>query len=77
MAVSLVEYFSELKDSRLERNKLHALPDILVLVVCAMISGAEGWEDIAAFWAKGGSFDLLPRKSFIPQSPFEKSVPEL
>jgi len=62
MAVSFVEHFSELKDSRLERNKLHALPDILVLVVCAMISGAEGWEDIAAF----GHSKLEWLRRFIP-----------
>lgn len=49
MSASFIEHFSELKDPRMDRKKLHALIDILVLVVCAMISGAEGWEDIAAF----------------------------
>jgi predicted transposase YbfD/YdcC len=59
---SFVEHFAGLKDSRIERKKLHALPDILVLVVCAMISGAEGWEDIAAFGRS--KLDWLRR--FIP-----------
>lgn len=49
MVASFIKHFSELEDSRIERKKLHALSDILVLVICAMISGAEGWEDIAAF----------------------------
>jgi len=62
VTASFVEHFSGLKDSRIERKKLHALPDILVLVVCAMISGAEGWEDIAAFGRS--KLDWLRR--FIP-----------
>lgn len=62
MAASFVEHFSELKDPRIERKKLYALPAILVLVVCAMISGAEGWEDIAAFGRS--KLDWLRR--FIP-----------
>jgi len=41
MNANFVEHFSGLKDSRIERKKLHALPDILAFVVCAMISGAE------------------------------------
>jgi len=46
---SLIEHFSELKDSRLERKKRHKLLDIIVLTVCAVVSGAEGWEGIAEF----------------------------
>ncbi|MGZ8236467.1 MAG: ISAs1 family transposase [Methylobacter sp.] len=46
-----VEHFSKLPDPRIERNKLHELMDIIVIVltVCAVISGAEGWEYIADF----------------------------
>ncbi len=62
MTISFIEHFSELEDSRIERKKLHALSDILVLVVCAMISGAEGWEDIAAF----GHSKLGWLKRFVP-----------
>lgn len=49
MAACFVEHFSKLPDPRIERNKLHNLMDILVLTICAVISGAEGWEDIADF----------------------------
>ena len=62
MATGFVEHFSELEDPRIERKKLHALTDIMVLVVCAMISGAEGWEDIAAF----GHSKLEWLRRFIP-----------
>jgi hypothetical protein len=49
MISSFVEHFSELQDPRIERKKLHALMDILVLTICAVASGAEGWEGIAEF----------------------------
>jgi hypothetical protein len=46
MTPGFIEHFSELNDPRIERHKRHALMDILVLTVCALISGAEGWEAI-------------------------------
>ena len=46
---SLVEHFSKLEDPRVERNKKHELIDVIVLCVCAVISGAEGWSDIEEF----------------------------
>ncbi len=44
-----VEHFGALPDPRVDRTKLHPLLDILVIAVCAVIAGAEGWEDIAEF----------------------------
>lgn len=44
-----IECFAELEDPRIERKKLHNLMDILVLAVCAVASGAEGWQGIADF----------------------------
>jgi predicted transposase YbfD/YdcC len=44
-----VEHFGTLPDPRVDRTKLHPLLDILVIAVCAVIAGAEGWEDIAEF----------------------------
>ena len=49
MNCSFIEHFSSLKDPRIERKKLHMLIDILVLTVCATLSGAEGWEEIEEF----------------------------
>ncbi|ASF46984.1 ISAs1 family transposase [Methylovulum psychrotolerans] len=49
MALSLQEAFSTLEDPRIERHKRHQLVDILILTVCAVISGAEGWEAIETF----------------------------
>lgn len=44
-----INHFAGLKDPRIERKKLHSLMDILVLTVCAVASGAEGWQGIADF----------------------------
>ena len=43
---SVVGHFSILEDPRIERNKRHSLIDIIVVTVCAVVSGAETWEDI-------------------------------
>ena len=45
----LIEHFSKLEDPRVERNKKHELIDVIVLCVCAVLSGAEGWCDIEEF----------------------------
>ena len=46
---SLIEHFSKLEDPRIDRNKKHELIDVIVLCVCAVVSGAEGWSDIEEF----------------------------
>ena len=48
-ATSLVEYFGELEDPRVERTKLHQLSDIIVIAVCAVICGADSWVEIEEF----------------------------
>jgi len=47
--MSLVEHFATLEDPRIDRKKLHSLIDIIVLSICAIASGAEGWQGIADF----------------------------
>jgi len=49
MPIAITEAFDGLPDPRLDRNKLHCLTDILVIALCAVISGAETWEQIAAY----------------------------
>lgn len=49
MSLSLVESFSSIEDPRVERHKLHKLIDIIVLTICAVVSGSDGWESIAQF----------------------------
>ncbi len=54
-------YFADLPDPRREtRNKLHSLHDILMIVLCAVLSGVEDWVGMEAFaegkvaWLRGG-----------------------
>src|SRR5918911_3642354 len=50
--MTLVEYFDDIEDVRLDRNKKHLLVDILVLAICGVICGANGPTEIVAV-AKG------------------------
>jgi len=47
-AASFQDYFATLTDPRCPNapNRRHQLMDILVMAVCAVICGAEGWEDM-------------------------------
>jgi len=45
---NILEHFSELDDPR-EDNRRHLLGDIITIVICASVCGAEKWDDIAAF----------------------------
>src|SRR5579884_1352492 len=47
--LALSEHFAHLEDPRVERTKLHRLLDIVVIALCAVIAGAETWDDIALF----------------------------
>lgn len=49
MAASILEHFSSLPDYRVDRHKLYPLPEILLLAVRAVLSGAKGWEAMEAF----------------------------
>lgn len=42
-------HFAALPDPRVERTKLHALLEILVIALCTLICGGEGWEDMTEF----------------------------
>ena len=44
-----IECFKELKDPRVNRTKKHLLLDIIAIAICAVICGAEGWEEIEDF----------------------------
>jgi predicted transposase YbfD/YdcC len=46
---TLLTHLATLTDPRVERTKLHPLENILTIAICAVICGAESWDDIAAF----------------------------
>ncbi len=47
--MGFLDIFGQLDDPRIERKKLHPIPEILLLTLCAVICGAESWDDIEVF----------------------------
>ena len=46
---AIEEHFSKVTDPRKDRTKDHKLIDIIVIAICAVICGAEGWVDIELY----------------------------
>src|SRR5712692_4441056 len=51
---SIIEHFGVVEDPRIERHKQHKLLDIIVIAICAVICGAEGWVAVAEVWEGQG-----------------------
>ncbi|MDD5126265.1 MAG: transposase family protein [Methylovulum sp.] len=47
--MDFLDIFGQLDDPRIERKKLHPMPEILLLTLCAVICGAESWDDMELF----------------------------
>ncbi|MFL5703912.1 MAG: ISAs1 family transposase [Ktedonobacteraceae bacterium] len=60
--------FAQVEDPRVERTKRHRLGDIIILAICGVICGAEGWVEIEEFGkAKEAWFtELLKLPNGIP-----------
>ncbi len=70
MPLPLATVFADVPDPpRDTENKLHLLTDILTIATCAIIAGADGWEQIAAYGeakkAFFGRFLELPNWAFV------------
>src|SRR3954447_18473712 len=67
---SFHDYFATLTDPRCPDapNSRHLLMDILVIAVCAVLGGAEGWEDIEEYGKAQAEWlaDLLALPHGIP-----------
>ncbi len=46
---TIQQHFGDLTDPRMDRTKLHELISILVIAICAVIAGADHWEDVEEF----------------------------
>ena len=46
---TIFEYFGCLEDPRIERTKHHQLTDIIVIAICAVICGADGWVAVEEY----------------------------
>lgn len=66
--IGFLEHFEDLPDPRQSWKVLYPLNEILLLALCAVISGAENWKDIATY----GSGKLVFLRQF---SPFANGAP--
>lgn len=62
--LAIPTYFAKLKDPRRAHRRRHHLQDIIVIALCAVIAGAQDWQEIATFGIKRrdwlGRFLALP-----------------
>jgi predicted transposase YbfD/YdcC len=49
LAFGFRKHFASVKDPRIERTKAHNLLDIIAIALLAVLSGAEGWEEIETY----------------------------
>ena len=68
MSETFLNHFDSINDPRINRCKKHELLDILLLSISAVMSGAEGWEDIEDF----GKTKLDWLRQYLP---FENGIP--
>ena len=66
--IDFLEYFEILEDPRQQAKLIYPLDEFLLLTLCAVLSGADGWVEIAAFGKKKIGF----LRRFLP---FEMGTP--
>lgn len=47
--LSLIMILKEVPDPRIDRRKLHSLSDVLSIAICALLCGADSFEDMEVF----------------------------
>jgi hypothetical protein len=50
--LSIPTFFAPLQDPRRAHRRLHHLQDIIVIALCAVIAGAQDWQEIETFGRK-------------------------
>jgi len=68
VSMAFESHFGELNDPRVKRSKLYPLTEILFVVLCGTICGAESWRDFVLFGKEKTEF---LRQYF----PFENGIP--
>lgn len=65
---SIVDFFSDIPDPRVNRTKKHPLINIIAIGICAVLSGADTWTEVEAFGhaKKEWLSSFLDLKSGIP-----------
>lgn len=68
MKADMLSHFITLKDPRVERTKKYPLIELIFLIICATISGCDGWKSIRDF----GLLKLTWLRQFLP---YENGIP--
>jgi predicted transposase YbfD/YdcC len=63
-----LSHFDALEDPRIERKKLYPLAEILLIVLCGSICGAQSWRDFVSFGEEKQAY----LRQFLP---FDNGVP--
>ena len=68
MNEGFLDFFSDLPDNRDQRYVCHPVEEILLVVLCGVICGCDGWEDFELFGHQKLEFlkKFLPFKNGIP-----------
>lgn len=45
----VLRFFADMQDPRSNRGRRHDLLDMIVICICAILCGANGWTDVALF----------------------------
>ena len=66
--VSFLDHFKAIENPRSERNRDYTMSEILLVTLCAVIYGAEGWQDVEDFGKAKIDYlrQFLPYKNGIP-----------
>src|SRR5713101_3542291 len=66
--LALETIFAQVEDPRIERTKQHRLRDIIIIAICGVICGADGWVGIEEFGKAKEAWltDLLKLPNGIP-----------
>jgi predicted transposase YbfD/YdcC len=66
--LGFIDFFKQVPDHRVERRKLHPVPEILLVAFCGVIAGCDAWDDIELFGKTKLSYlrEYLPFKEGAP-----------
>lgn len=60
--LSFIDYLKEAPDYRKERKKLYPVEEIMLLTLCGLTAGADGWDDLEDF----GEIKLEDLRAYFP-----------
>ena len=63
-----IDLLKEIPDHRIDRKKLYPVEELMLLTICGLSAGADGWDDLELF----GKLKLNDLRKYFP---FENGTP--